>query len=150
MHPVHVTKVSTLDIIDAFKIFLRLFHTGVVLVQHGVEAKNQRGRICMLRILRLELPRHLATCLLTKNLLTRDPSVLVHQVRPRPEDHGSQFGVPSTNVEQMEAFVPVKAAREEAATWCGGQQTVRALWLGHGTMHIVQIHARIVQGPAIH
>ena len=68
---------------------------------------------------------HSTASLVAEDLLPRDPSIFIREVHPASEDLEGEIVIPRADQGEVEPFVPVKPAREEAPTRRRRQQLVR-------------------------
>src|SRR6478609_8158457 len=98
-------------------------------LDEGVEDEEEGGRVGIVRVLRLELFRHLAPGFSAKDLLAGDPAVLVHQAEPALDDLEGHTKIPVRDRKQMESFVPQKATGEEGPRRNAREELVGTLQL---------------------
>jgi hypothetical protein len=68
---------------------------------------------------------HSTASLVAEDLLSRDPSIFIREAHPAPEDLEGEIVIPRADQGEVEPFVPVKPAGEEAPTRRRRQQLVR-------------------------
>ncbi|KZL82099.1 hypothetical protein CI238_06778 [Colletotrichum incanum] len=95
-------------------LFDRLAAVGLSEALHeALDDEEQRGRVGIVRVLHLELLRYLAASLKAKNLLTRNPAIIVHGVKPALDDLQGQVDVPVGNGDEVVTLIPEESSREE-------------------------------------
>ena len=119
-------------------------------VQQDQQAKYQRRRVAVQRVLRLEGFRYLRARLGTEDLLARNPAVVVDQRGPRFHQLHRERWIPSVNVQQVEALVPVKATREGCARGRRRQQATRRRRLRNHDVVVVQHEVVGVRRTPVH
>lgn len=97
---------------------------GELLYERGHDQEEGRG-ICVVRVLDLELGGYLAPRLGAQDLLSRNPSVVVHQGEPAAHDFHGKVGVPVQDEKEVEAFIPQEAAGKEGPGRDEAEQLVR-------------------------